>query len=443
MLNLLKTTNMKKLQSKSILLSAFTIASLLPNSALAQGTNDGLGGNDGDIESLYTKVTHMEKKQKALNFYVNFAESFQAEHSSKTDEWTSRFYNKNLRIEMTGWLTDNLYYRFRHRLNKTDAPMSEDNFAKATDYMMVGWKFNDTWSIQGGKKCQALGSFEFDENPMFIYQFSDMEDNVDSSKGALNLLYNASKTQQFSAEVSNTYNGKLDDEFGENAKTTTGRVVGSGSAGGRKLDTEVLEKSNSPLTYSIGWNGKFFDNKLQTRWSYSFRTQAKGKYSRFFRFGQKLNLSKLQWYVDYNNTYDDLDRMKIASKEVVGEIAHGISPDTGTGDNIDITNVYLSKVRYQGIVTKMNWQFAKDWNLMLKGMWETASATKNEAFKNYRTAYGYIGSLEYYPARKQKQDLRIFLAYVGRKYDYSKKSGLQDYNTDRIELGLMYRLKAY
>lgn len=431
---------MKQKYSKSIMLSAFTIASLLPVNALAQGTNDGLGGDDGNIESLYTKVTNIEKKQKALNFYVNFAESFQAEHSSKTDEWTTRFYNKNLRIEMTGWLTDNLYYRFRHRLNKTDAPMSEDNFAKATDYMMVGWKFNDTWSIQGGKKCQALGSFEFDENPMFIYQYSDMEDNVDSSKGALNLLYNPSKTQQFSAEVSNTYNGKLADEFGANAQVTTGKVVNDGAAGGKKLEVEALEKSNSPLTYSVGWNGKFFDNKLQTRWSYSHRTQAKGRYSRFFRFGQKLNLSKLQWYVDYNHTYDDLDRMKIASKEIVNEMVNSISP---APEENGYTNLYLSKVRYQGIVTKMNWQFAKDWNLMLKGMWETASATKDEKFKNYRTAYGYIGSLEYYPARKQKQDLRFFLAYVGRKYDYSKKCGLKDYNTDRIELGMMYRLKAY
>lgn len=422
------------------MLSAFTIASLLPVNALAQGTNDGLGGDDGNIESLYTKVTNIEKKQKALNFYVNFAESFQAEHSSKTDEWTTRFYNKNLRIEMTGWLTDNLYYRFRHRLNKTDAPMSEDNFAKATDYMMVGWKFNDSWSIQGGKKCQALGSFEFDENPMFIYQYSDMEDNVDSSKGALNLLYNPSKTQQFSAEVSNTYNGKLADEFGANAQVTTGKVVNDGAAGGKKLEVEALEKSNSPLTYSVGWNGKFFDNKLQTRWSYSHRTQAKGKYSRFFRFGQRLNLSKLQWYVDYNHTYDDLDRMKIASKEIVNEMVNSISPDS---EENGYTNLYLSKVHYQGIVTKMNWQFAKDWNLMMKGMWETASATKDEKFKNYRTAYGYIGSLEYYPARKQKQDLRFFLAYVGRKYDYSKKCGLKDYNTDRIELGMMYRLKAY
>ena len=431
---------MKQHYSKSILLSAFTIAALLPGKALAQGTNDGLGGDDGDIESLYTKVTNIEKKQKALNFYVNFAESFQAEHSSKTDKWTSRFYNKNLRIEMTGWLTDNLYYRFRHRLNKSDAPMSEDNFAKATDYMMVGWKFNDTWSIQGGKKCQALGSFEFDENPMFIYQYSDMEDNVDSSKGALNLLFNASKTQQFSAEVSNTYNSKLTDEFGADAKVTTGKITDNGTKVGKKLEVEALEKSNSPLTYNLGWNGKFFNNKLLTRWSYSFRTQAKGKYSRFFRFGQKLNLSKLQWYVDYNNTYDDLDRMKIASKEVVNEMTNGITADTGTND---YTNLYLSKVSYQGIITKMNWQFAKDWNLMLKGMWETASATKDEKFKNYRTAYGYIGSLEYYPARKQKQDLRFFLAYVGRKYDYSKKCGLKDYNTDRIELGMMYRLKAF
>ncbi len=444
--------------SKILTVATLSIASsLLPTSALAQGTNDGLGGDDGDIESLYNKVTKLEKKSKALNFYVNFAESFQAQHDSRTGEWTSRFYNKNLRIEMTGWLTDNLYYRFRHRLNKTDAPMSEDNFAKATDYMMVGWKFNDTWSIQGGKKCQALGSFEFDENPMFIYQYSDMEDNVDSSKGALNVLFNPSKSQQFSAEISNTYNGKLKDEFGENAKVTRGYTTRGNIT---TLDMETLEASNNPLTYSLGWNGKFFEGKLQTRWSYSLRTQAKGKYSRFVRLGQKLNLKKLQWYVDYNFTYDDLDRMKIASNELIdGLVNRFVLADATAGqasatatlsngaetqaDAGDYKNLYLSKVRYQGIVTKMNWQFAPDWNLMLKGMWETASTPKYEEFKSYRKAFGYIGSLEYYPARKEKQDLRLFLAYIGRKYDYSKRCGLKDYNTDRIELGIMYRLKAY
>lgn len=60
-----------------------------------------------------------------------------------------------------------------------------------------------------------------------------------------------------------------------------------------------------------------------------------------------------------------------------------------------------------------------------------------------RSAFGYVESIEYYPARKQQQDLHLFLAYTGRKYNYSKDSGLTDYNTDRIEIGMLYRLKAY
>ena len=430
---------------------------LAPAWALAQGNNDGLGEDPTDLKSIYEMVSKQEKKNKALNLYFNYGASYQMNHDSREGEWTSHFYNRYLKVEMTGWLTDNLYYRFRHRLNKSNAAQSEDNFAKATDYMMVGWKFNEHWAIQGGKKCQALGSFEFDENPLYIYQYSDIEDNVDSSKGALNLLYNPTPDQQFTAEVSNTYNGKLEDEFGENAKVTSKGYVTYGSM--TLLETETLEKANHPLAYTVGWNGKFFGDKLQTRWSYTLRTQAKHKYSRFLRMGQKLNLNKLQWYLDYNMTYDDLDRMKIATGEVVDVLRNAFvlngassaeassslesASPAETSESDPFTNLYVGKVRYQGLVTKMNWQFAPAWNLMLKGMWETASMTKTEDFKRYRRAFGYVGSIEYYPARKQQQDLRVFLAYTGRKYDYSQRCGLKDYNTDRIELGIMYRLKAY
>ena len=43
----------------------------------------------------------------------------------------------------------------------------------------------------------------------------------------------------------------------------------------------------------------------------------------------------------------------------------------------------------------------------------------------------------------KSQNFRLFLAYTGSKYDYSKASGLTDYNKDRIEIGMLYRLKAY
>ena len=388
--------------------------------ANAQGNNIGMGGCDGDIQSIRERITKLEKKNDMFNLYFNYAASFQAEHNSLSDEWGTKFANKQLRIEIKGNLTDKLYYRLRHRLNKATDAKGEDNFAKATDIMMVGYNFNDKLSISGGKMCQIWGGFEFDENPMYIYQYSDMVDNMDNFMAGVTVSYKPIPTQEIAVEISNAYNGKFADEYGDEAV-----VVNNDEA-------QALQKSKNPLTYIINWNGSFFDGKLNTRWAWGLQTQAKGKYSRMLTLGQQLNLPKFQWYFDYMGAFDDLDRLKIATNELGGAFVD---------DEGNAGNVYLGKVHYNSFITKANWQFAPSWNLMLKGMYETASVTKMEQFKNYRKSFGYMGSIEYYPAKQQ--DFRLFLAYVGRKYDYSTKCGLKDYNTDRIELGFMYRIKAY
>lgn len=389
--------------------------------ANAQGNNIGMGGYDGDIQSIHERITKLEKKNDMFNLYFNYAASFQAEHNSLSDEWGTKFANKQLRIEIKGNLTDKLYYRLRHRLNKATDAKGEDNFAKATDIMMVGYNFNDKLSISGGKMCQIWGGFEFDENPMYIYQYSDMVDNMDNFMAGVTVSYKPIPTQEIAVEISNSYNGKFADEYGDEAV-----VVNNDEA-------QALQKSKNPLTYIINWNGSFFDGKLNTRWAWGLQTQAKGKYSRMLTLGQQLNLPKFQWYFDYMGAFDDLDRLKIATNE----LRDAFVDDEGNA----LGNVYLGKVHYNSFITKANWQFAPSWNLMLKGMYETASVTKMEQFKNYRKSFGYMGSIEYYPAKQQ--DFRLFLAYVGRKYDYSTKCGLKDYNTDRIELGFMYRIKAY
>jgi hypothetical protein len=387
--------------------------------ANAQGNNIGMGGGDGDIQSIHERITKLEKKNDMFNLYFNYAASFQAEHNSLSDEWGTKFANKQLRIEIKGNLTDKLYYRLRHRLNKATDAKGEDNFAKATDIMMVGYNFNDKLSISGGKMCQIWGGFEFDENPMYIYQYSDMVDYMDNFMAGVTVSYKPIPTQEIAVEISNSYNGKFADEYGDEA------VVVNND------EHKALQKSKNPLTYIINWNGSFFDGKLNTRWAWGLQTQAKGKYSRMLTLGQQLNLPKFQWYFDYMGAFDDLDRLKIATNELRDALVGGDAPG----------NVYLGKVHYNSFITKANWQFAPSWNLMLKGMYETASVTKMEQFKNYRKSFGYMGSIEYYPAKQQ--DFRLFLAYVGRKYDYSTKCGLKDYNTDRIELGFMYRIKAY
>lgn len=389
--------------------------------ANAQGSNIGMGGGDGDIQSIHERITKLEKKNDMFNLYFNYAASFQAEHNSLSDEWGTKFANKQLRLEIKGNLTDKLYYRLRHRLNKATDAKGEDNFAKATDIMMVGYNFNDKLSISGGKMCQIWGGFEFDENPMYIYQYSDMVDNMDNFMAGVTVSYKPIPTQEIAVEISNAYNGKFADEYGDEAV-----VVNNDEA-------HALQKSKNPLTYIINWNGSFFDGKLNTRWAWGLQTQAKGKYSRMLTLGQQLNLPKFQWYFDYMGAFDDLDRLKIATNELGGALVDA--------DGDALGNAYLGKVHYNSFITKANWQFAPSWNLMLKGMYETASVTKMEQFKNYRKSFGYMGSIEYYPAKQQ--DFRLFLAYVGRKFDYSTKCGLKDYNTDRIELGFMYRIKAY
>lgn len=393
-----------------MLICALLAASL--TAGAQNGANTGMGGSDGNYASLAEKVANLEKKNDAFNVYFNYAASFRAEQNGDK-EWSTAFTNKQLRLEIKGNIGDHLYYRFRHRLNKgTDA--RGDNFAKATDIMMAGWKFNDKLSIQAGKMCQIWGGFEFDENPMYIYQYSDMVDYMDNFMAGLVVSYKPIPSQELAFEVSDANNDNLN------------MVYGVGSNAWEQGGTRPLEQSKNPLTYIANWNGSFANGMINTRWSWGLQTQARHKYSRMLVLGQQLNLAKFQWYVDYMGAWDGLDRLGIAT----GDMGHALG-----------ANVYASDVHYNSFISKVNWQFAPQWNLMLKGMYETASISKMEQGKNYRKSFGYIGSVEYYPIKDQ--DFRVFLAYVGRKYDFSEKSGLKDYNTNRIELGFMYRIKAF
>ena len=399
--------------NKTLLTCALLTASL--TAGAQNGANIGMGGNEGNYASLAEKVAKIEKKNDAFNVYFNYAASFQAERNSLADEWHTGFANKQLRLEIKGNIGDHLFYRLRHRLNKTNEARTQDNFSKATDIMMAGWKFNDKWSVQAGKMCQIWGGFEFDENPMYIYQYSDMVDNMDNFMAGVVVSYKPIPTQEFAVEVSDANN----DSFS--------KVYGAGAASQEENSVRPLTSSRNPLTYIANWNGSFADGMINTRWSWGIQTQARHKYSRMLILGQQLNLDKFQWYVDYMGAWDGLDRLGIATSDL------GLN---GGGHNL-----YASDVHYNSFITKVNWQFAPHWNLMLKGMYETASVSKLERGKNYRKSFGYMSSVEYYPLKDQ--DFRVFLAYVGRKYDFSEKSGLKDYNTNRIELGFMYRIKAF
>ena len=404
-----------------VILSCLMLAVAL--TASAQGNNTRMGGQDGDYQSLAERVAKIEKKNDMFNVYFNYAASAQA--SAYDGEWTTHFANKQMRLEIKGNLTDKLFYRLRHRMNKSNAAKGEDNFAKATDIMMVGYNLNDKLSLMGGKMCQIWGGFEFDENPMYIYQYSDMVDNMDNFMAGVVASYKPVPTQEIAVEVSNANNGQLNEDYGNSLMAL-----------GPNHEIEPIRPANHPLTFILNWNGSFFNDKFQTRWSWGTQKQAEGRSSQMLVLGQRLNLPKLQWYVDYMGAWDGMDRLGIASSEG----ASVYLSDVEIEDEL-VQNVRFKDVNYNSFITKLNWQFAPKWNLMLKGTYETASVKNIEMMKNFRKSFGWAGSLEYYPDKTQ--DFRVFLAYIGHKYNYSEKCRLDDHNTNRIELGFMYRIKCY
>ena len=380
--------------------------------------NHGYGGDDGHFKSLAEEVTKLKKSNDMFNVYLNTAASAQVETDNE-HEWSTGFKNKHLRLEIKGNLTDKLYYRFCYRMTNSNVARSEDNFARSTDVVMIGYSFSDKLSVEAGKIFQPFGGYEVDENPIYIYEYSDLTGGLECYLGGVVVNYKPVPTQEIVVGVTNAHNDKFADVYGDNSLA----IEGDGT------QNRILEKTRIPLGYSLGWNGSFLNNRLLTRWSWGIEGEARHKYSRMLILGQKLNLDRLQWYFDYMYQNDGLDRFGLASREV-----RDFFPAVGG-------EVWMSDVHYTSFITKLNWQFVPRWNLMLKGMYETASVTKIDRFKDFRKSYGYVGSVEYYPIKGQ--DLRIFLAYVGRKVTYKEGVGLDKYNTNRIELGFKYRIKAY
>lgn len=380
--------------------------------------NHGYGGDDGHFKSLAEEVTKLKKSSDMFNVYLNTAASVQVETDNE-HEWSTGFKNKHLRLEIKGNLTDKLYYRFCYRMTNSNVARSEDNFARSTDVVMIGYRLSDKLSVEAGKIFQPLGGYEVDENPIYIYEYSDLTGGLECYLGGVVVNYKPVPTQEIVVGVTNAHNDKFADVYGDNSLA----IEGDGT------QNRILEKTRIPLGYSLGWNGSFLNNRLLTRWSWGIEGEARNKYSRMLILGQKLNLDRLQWYFDYMYQNDGLDRFGLASREV-----RDFFPAVGG-------EVWMSDVHYTSFITKLNWQFVPQWNLMLKGMYETASVTKVDRFKDFRKSYGYVGSVEYYPVKSQ--DFRVFLAYVGRKVTYKDGVGLDKYNTNRIELGFKYRIKAY
>ena len=331
---------------------------------------------------------------KKFNMYFNFQSSFDLE-KVKDQDMTAQFKARQLRLEVRGDITDRIFYRFRHRLNKSNAGTSLDNLAKATDMLYAGFRLDDKWTLTAGKMCQAWGGFEFDLNPMNIYEYSDFIENMDNFMLGAMITYAPNKNHEFNLQITDVRNDSFETLYG--------------------TATNTINASKAPLTYIFNWNGNLFDNLIQTRWGGGLQSEADGYNNWMLMLGTKLNLPKFQVFFDYMMANEQLDRLKY-------------TPMSST--------VLVKDAKYNSFVLKAEYQPIPQLNIFAQGLYETA---KNDLTDNKMTGIGYFAGVEYLPF--EKQDLRFFLAYIGR----SRENKLTNVTTDtnRVSIGLMYRIKAF
>ena len=330
--------------------------------------------------------------RKKFNMYFNFQTSLDAEKKGEND-LNTKFQARQLRLEVRGDLTERIFYRFRHRLNKSNAALSLDNLATATDMMYAGFRLNEKWSATVGKMCQAWGGYEFDLNPMNIYEYSDFLQNMDNFMLGAMITYAPNPNHEFNLQITDVRNSNFADLYA--------------------TATATIKESNTPLAYIFNWNGNLLDGLVQTRWGAGLQSEADGYTNALVMLGTKLNLPKFQVFLDYMMANDQLDRLKFTPRskaEVVKD------------------------AKYNSFVLKAEYQPAPEWNIFAQGLYETAnSSLANNEFKGI----GYFAGVEYLPFKEQ--DLRFFLAYIGRSRDTNSVK----VDTNRVSVGMMYRIKAF
>ena len=359
-------------------------------------------------KSLYEEVTGLKEKSDKFNFYLNMNGSFDAV-DGVSDAEKGKFNMRQFRIEAKGNINDWLSYRWRQRLNRPNNGGSNiDNMPTSIDIAGIGVKMSDKWSLFAGKQCANYGGIEFDLNPIEIYEYSDMIENMSNFMSGVNFCYDATANHQFNFQVLNGLNGSFADTYGA---------------------VPQVEQTKLPLVYTLNWCGNF-NNVFKTRWSASLMSQAKDKNMTYIALGNELSLGQFGMFLDFMYSKEDIDRKGIITG-IIGTEGYN-APDA----------------EYMSIVTKLNYRFNTNWNVFVKGMYETASLGKaykvdGETYADgkYRTSLGYLAGLEYYPM--ENSNLHFFLTYVGRKFDYTDKAGMKDYDTNRVSLGFIYQLKMF
>ena len=397
------------MKSKFILLFLFVIGSIISGFAQVK---------QADTATRYRSLIPVDKQKRLSNIDFIANQQFAFVNYFDNGEYTgSKFRMEQFRLEIRGWVTEKIYFRFRHRYTSSFEPQSMDKIIKGVDMAYVAFKLGnkDKWELMAGKFCLDWGGIEFDLNPIDIYEYSDIIEQADNFMSGVGIKYFVNPSNYIGFQIYNSRTQTFEEIYGNDS------IIGGAG----------ITASKAPLGGVLTWRGSLWKGKVTTLWSYSLTNEASGIYKNYAAFGQQLHIKNFTFAYDFKYSMEDLDRTGVISQEIP------------RGDY----GYVLQDTRYWSHWIQADWQFVPKWHLCFAGYIDQANWDSDEDptkdTDRIRTAYGYIPTIEFYPW--DNFNLKFFAGYVGRIYKYSdytiEKIDVEDYNTGRVMIGLISPMK--
>jgi hypothetical protein len=321
----------------------------------------------------------------------------------------TRFRNEQFRLEIRGKVHEKVYFRFRDRYTRAQTSESIDNISRSVDLAYLRFDISEKFSISAGKMCADWGAWEFDWNPIDIYEYSDIVEYADNFLTGVGFSYTPSNRNQWTFQVLDSRTKSFEELYG---------------------DQPNFEESKAPLAFVANWRGSLLDGKIKTIWSYSLFNEAENANMNYIALGNEFNLNKFRFIYDFKWSDEQLDRTGLVSQ---------IVPD----------NLYpyaLAKTQYIGHWTHFLYRVSPKVHLTLVAMldiskWKNSfnDPENTTGEEKIRDAWGFIPAVEYFPW--DNLNIKFFANWVGRRYEYSDyaktRFGVADYTTGRFSIGFI------
>ena len=364
-----------------------------------------LHGFSQDNDSLQEPLIPVKKAEllKNINITFDMRMEFQAYTYRGGDQYYNgiQFSNGFTALGIAGKLHDRVNFSFRNRFNKDSDVQTLDRLGSDIELAYLDVEITPTINLLMGKMFAFYGGYEYEFSGMDVLEFNDIYNNALAYVTGAGITWQAFEDHKFGFQILNSRTMHYDDLYGD--------VV-----------AENIKEPDWPVAVVGNWRGRFLDGKIETIYSLSYSNQVKKRGTYFFTLGHRYRDRNFTLMYDFAYSYEQVDTKGILT-------------------NLFNNGQIAEEVTYIENWVRAEYQFSPKFRGLLTLMTSSAYGKPVMERDHLRTSYGWIPTLYYSPFKNI--DVRFFLAYIGRYYDYSNYAsevlGAGDYNKNEARIGFI------